>query len=58
MDFTFSEAQQHWHDATLKFAREELVEPGPDGRPTSDYGFWREGFARCAQGRHRRAAGP
>ena len=47
MDFTFSEAQQHWHDATLKFAREELVEPGPDGRPTSDYGFWREGFARC-----------
>jgi alkylation response protein AidB-like acyl-CoA dehydrogenase len=50
MDFAFSDSQQHWYDATLRFAREELVEPaprrgGPDGSPA----FWREGYARCAR---------
>lgn len=27
MDFAFTEPQQHWHDAAVQFAREELVEP-------------------------------
>jgi alkylation response protein AidB-like acyl-CoA dehydrogenase len=45
MDFRLTEQQQHWHDATLRFAREELAGervPGP-------YGFWREGYERCAR---------
>jgi alkylation response protein AidB-like acyl-CoA dehydrogenase len=46
MDFTFSESQQRWCDATLRFAREELAEPGSDGECS---GFWREGFRRCAR---------
>jgi L-prolyl-PCP dehydrogenase len=48
MDFAFSESQQHWHDAAVQFAREELVEPeagARDGRAE----FWREGYARCAR---------
>jgi alkylation response protein AidB-like acyl-CoA dehydrogenase len=48
MDFAFDEAQQHWHDATLRFARQELVEPESHrdaGRPE----FWREGYLRCAR---------
>lgn len=48
MDFAFSESQRGWYDATLRFAREELVEPASD-RGDSPYGFWREGFARCAR---------
>ena len=37
MDFAFSEAQKHWHDATKQFALEKLkdaesVEPRPAGR--------------------------
>src|SRR5262245_16165563 len=46
MDFTFSESQRSWYDATLKFAREELAEPEPDPEGS---GFWREGFRRCAR---------
>ena len=34
MDFAFSESQQHWYDATLRFAREELVEPESNRGPT------------------------
>ena len=34
MDFAFSESQQHWHDAAVRFAREELVEPEA-GRATA-----------------------
>ena len=45
MDFAFSNAQQQWHDATVQFAREELVVP----EPRHEGGFWREGFARCAR---------
>jgi alkylation response protein AidB-like acyl-CoA dehydrogenase len=48
MDFAFSESQQHWHDTTLRFATEELVEP-EDRRIEGHAGFWREGYARCAQ---------
>ncbi len=44
MDFGFSEAQRHWHEATIRFAQEELAEPAPGGT-----GFWREGYARCAR---------
>ena len=48
MDFAFSESQQHWYDATLRFAREELVEP-ESNRGATPGGFWREGYARCAR---------
>jgi alkylation response protein AidB-like acyl-CoA dehydrogenase len=48
MDFAFSDTQQHWHDAAVRFAREELGEPGPelDGDRAR---FWSEGYARCAR---------
>src|SRR5690349_4775721 len=61
MDFRFSASQQHWYDATLRFAREELREPGSRGEggdsdshlssliPHPSQGFWREGFRRCAR---------
>ncbi len=48
MDFAFSESQQHWHDAAVRFAREELVEPEAGTRDRAAE-FWREGYARCAR---------
>src|SRR5262249_55600814 len=48
MDFAFSDSQRHWHDATLRFAREELVAPDSD-RGAGPSGFWREGYSRCAR---------
>jgi alkylation response protein AidB-like acyl-CoA dehydrogenase len=48
MDFAFSESQRYWHDATLQFAREELVE-AESRRDTGNTAFWREGYARCAR---------
>lgn len=48
MDFGFSAEQRHWYEATLRFAREELVEP-VSGRGDWPYGFWREGLVRCAR---------
>jgi alkylation response protein AidB-like acyl-CoA dehydrogenase len=48
MDFHFSDSQQHWHDATLRFAREELSEPDSH-RASEGSDFWREGYARCAK---------
>jgi alkylation response protein AidB-like acyl-CoA dehydrogenase len=48
MDLAFSDSQQHWHDATLRFAREELGEP-EFRRDAGRSEFWREGYARCAR---------
>ena len=48
MDFAFSDSQRHWHDATLRFAREELVAPDSD-REAGPLGFCREGYSRCAR---------
>jgi L-prolyl-PCP dehydrogenase len=48
MEFAFSEAQQQWHDAAVRFARDELIVPEgetQDGRAA----FWREGYAHCAR---------
>jgi alkylation response protein AidB-like acyl-CoA dehydrogenase len=48
MDFAFSDSQQHWHDAAVRFAREELGEPGPE-LVGDRAAFWSEGYARCAR---------
>ncbi len=48
MEFAFSEAQQHWHDAAVRFATEELIEPEPEAREIRGE-FWREGYARCSK---------
>jgi alkylation response protein AidB-like acyl-CoA dehydrogenase len=48
MDFAFSESQRRWYEETLRFAREELVEPESNRGPAPG-GFWREGYARCAR---------
>jgi alkylation response protein AidB-like acyl-CoA dehydrogenase len=47
MDFALSPEQQSWHDAAVRFAREELADDviGRDERRE----FWREGWARCAR---------
>jgi alkylation response protein AidB-like acyl-CoA dehydrogenase len=48
MDFSFSETQQHWHDAALRFAREQLRDD--DALARDERGeFWRDGFERCAR---------
>jgi alkylation response protein AidB-like acyl-CoA dehydrogenase len=48
MDFAFSETQQHWYDAAIRFAREELVDPEAASREKHGE-FWREGYQRCAR---------
>src|SRR3954469_18288802 len=49
MDFALGAEQQAWHDAAIKFAREELAADldlaGRDERRE----FWREGWRRCAR---------
>ena len=49
MDFALSAEQQEWHDAAVRFAREELRDEldllGRDERRE----FWREGWRRCAR---------
>jgi alkylation response protein AidB-like acyl-CoA dehydrogenase len=47
MDFALGGQQQHWHDAALRFAQEELTDDllGRDERRE----FWREGWRRCAR---------
>ena len=48
MDFGLSHEQQKWHDAALRFAREELADP--DGVAREQRGeFWREGYERCGR---------
>jgi alkylation response protein AidB-like acyl-CoA dehydrogenase len=48
MDFAFSEAQQHWHDAAKKFALENLQDDKFLDRDQRGE-FWREGYERCAR---------
>jgi alkylation response protein AidB-like acyl-CoA dehydrogenase len=48
MDFAFSKAQEHWHDAAKQFALENLRDE--DGSAREERGeFWREGYERCAR---------
>jgi alkylation response protein AidB-like acyl-CoA dehydrogenase len=49
MEFAFSDAQQHWYDAAVKLAREQLTDAGSSAREERGE-FWREGYERC--GRH------
>jgi len=48
MDFAFSEAQKHWHDATRQFALETLKDAESVERDQRGE-FWREGYERCAR---------
>ncbi len=48
MEFAFSEPQRHWHDAALKFAREELTDADSVERERRGE-FWRDGYDRCAK---------
>jgi alkylation response protein AidB-like acyl-CoA dehydrogenase len=48
MEFAFSETQQHWYDAALRFAREELVDAEAIEREQRAE-FWRQGFERCGR---------
>ena len=48
MDFGLSEQQQRWHDAAVKFAREDLVDPESVAREQRGE-FWREGYQRCGR---------
>lgn len=47
MDFALSAAQQDWHDRTVRFAKDELVDDllGRDERRE----YWREGLRRCGR---------
>jgi alkylation response protein AidB-like acyl-CoA dehydrogenase len=46
MDFAPTEAERHWHDAAVAFAREQLAEDVRDRDERRE--FWREGWDRCA----------
>jgi alkylation response protein AidB-like acyl-CoA dehydrogenase len=48
MEFAFSEAQKHWYEAALRFAREELNDDDAVGREKRSE-FWRDGYQRCAR---------
>jgi alkylation response protein AidB-like acyl-CoA dehydrogenase len=49
MEFGLSVEQQHWHDAAIKFALEELLtDLGLEARDEARQ-FWREGWTRCAR---------
>jgi alkylation response protein AidB-like acyl-CoA dehydrogenase len=47
MDFGFSQSQQHWHDAAVRFAADELGDSDSVDRERRGE-FWREGYRRCA----------
>lgn len=47
MDFDLSPSQKRWHDDTLAFAREELVDDVLDRDERGE--FWREGWRRCGR---------
>jgi alkylation response protein AidB-like acyl-CoA dehydrogenase len=49
MDFALSALQQQWHDAALKFAREELGDEAALLVRDEERAFWREGWRRCAR---------
>ena len=48
MEFAFSETQQHWYDAALRFAREDLHDAEAIAREQRAE-FWRDGFERCGR---------
>jgi len=48
MEIAFSETQQHWYDAAVQFAREELHDTEAIEREQRAE-FWREGFERCGR---------
>jgi alkylation response protein AidB-like acyl-CoA dehydrogenase len=48
MEFAFSETQQHWYDAAVGFARDELYDAEAIEREQRAE-FWREGFERCGR---------
>jgi alkylation response protein AidB-like acyl-CoA dehydrogenase len=48
MEFAFSETQQQWYDAAVRFAREELNDAEAIERELRAE-FWREGFERCGR---------
>jgi alkylation response protein AidB-like acyl-CoA dehydrogenase len=48
MDFAFSEEQQAWHEATVRFAEAELNDVGVHDRDERRE-FWREGYRRCGR---------
>ena len=48
MDFGLSPEQQKWHDAAVRLAREELVDPESESREQRGE-FWREGYERCGR---------
>jgi alkylation response protein AidB-like acyl-CoA dehydrogenase len=48
MEFAFSKAQQHWHDAAVQFARDKLIVPEGETRD-GHAAFWREGYSLCAK---------
>lgn len=47
MDFALSPEQRHWHDAAIRFARDELNDDLVDRDDRRE--FWREGWSRCAR---------
>jgi alkylation response protein AidB-like acyl-CoA dehydrogenase len=49
MDFALSADQEHWHDAAVHFAREELNDDRGLLQRDADRAFWREGWRRCAR---------
>ena len=57
MEFAFSEAQQHWHDAVVRFATEELIEPEPELRESRGE-FCARGLCSLRQVRPARPPGP
>ena len=48
MEFAFSKIQQHWYDAAIQFAQDELIVPACE---THDglAAFWHEGYSLCAK---------
>jgi alkylation response protein AidB-like acyl-CoA dehydrogenase len=48
MEFAFSESERTWFEAAVKFARENLTDPGAVERERRGE-FWREGYERCAR---------
>jgi alkylation response protein AidB-like acyl-CoA dehydrogenase len=49
VDFALSAEQQHWHDAALHFAREQLSDDRDLLERDETRTFWRDGWSRCAR---------
>jgi alkylation response protein AidB-like acyl-CoA dehydrogenase len=48
MDFGLTEEQQNWHDAAVRFGREQLADPDLVARDQRSE-FWRDGYERCGR---------